>query len=154
MSTLASTTTAAPATPTSTGPSFFVLLLAGLAVMFLGNLLGRYLSTRTGRTVSRRLYFMITIPIMIVFVLIVFAMGRSLTMVGQYTLFAIYILGFSILGGFVEAPPVPRRTSGPSRDAKPDEELPHVTTGSDTVDGEGKDITQDSPVDDKTEHHH
>jgi len=122
--------------------------------MFLGNLLGRYLSTRTGRTVSRRLYFMITIPIMIVFVLIVFAMGRSLTMVGQYTLFAIYILGFSILGGFVEAPPVPRRTSGPSRDAKPDEELPHVTTGSDTVDGEGKDITQDSPVDDKTEHHH
>jgi hypothetical protein len=29
-----------------------------------------------------------------------------------------------------------------------------VTTGSDTVDGEGKDITQDSPVDDKTEHHH
>ena len=154
MSTLASTTTAAPATPTSTGPSFFVLLLAGLAVMFLGNLLGRYLSTRTGRTVSRRLYFMITIPIMIVFVLIVFAMGRSLTMVGQYTLFAIYILGFSVLGGFVEAPPVPRRTSGPSRDAKPDEELPHVTTGSDTVDGEGKDITQDSPVDDKTEHHH
>ena len=154
MSTLASTTTTAPATPTSTGPSFFVLLLAGLAVMFLGNLLGRYLSTRTGRTVSRRLYFMITIPIMIVFVLIVFAMGRSLTMVGQYTLFAIYILGFSILGGFVEAPPVPRRTSGPSRDAKPDEELPHVTTGSDTVDGEGKDITQDSPVDDKTEHHH
>ena len=154
MSTLASTTTAAPATPTSTGPSFFVLLLAGLAVMFLGNLLGRYLSTRTGRTVSRRLYFMITIPIMIVFVLIVFAMGRSLTMVGQYTLFAIYILGFSVLGGFVEAPPVPRRTSGPSRDAKPDEEPPHVTTGSDTVDGEGKDITQDSPVDDKTEHHH
>ena len=154
MSTLASTTTAAPATPTSTGPSFFVLLLAGLAVMFLGNLLGRYLSTRTGRTVSRRLYFMITIPIMIVFVLIVFAMGRSLTMVGQYTLFAIYILGFSVLGGFVEAPPVPRRTSGPSRDAKPDEELPHVTPGSDTVDGEGKDITQDSPVDDKTEHHH
>lgn len=122
--------------------------------MFLGNLLGRYLSTRTGRTVSRRLYFMITIPIMIVFVLIVFAMGRSLTMVGQYTLFAIYILGFSVLGGFVEAPPVPRRTSEPSRDAKPDEELPHVTTGSDTVDGEGKDITQDSPVDDKTEHHH
>ena len=154
MSTLVSTTTTAPATPTSTGPSFFVLLLAGLAVMFLGNLLGRYLSTRTGRTVSRRLYFMITIPIMIVFVLIVFAMGRSLTMVGQYTLFAIYILGFSVLGGFVEAPPVPRRTSGPSRDAKPDEELPHVTTGSDTVDGEGKDITQDSPVDDKTEHHH
>jgi len=154
VSTLASTTTTAPATPTSTGPSFFVLLLAGLAVMFLGNLLGRYLSTRTGRTVSRRLYFMITIPIMIVFVLIVFAMGRSLTMVGQYTLFAIYILGFSVLGGFVEAPPVPRRTSGPSRDAKPDEELPHVTTGSDTVDGEGKDITQDSPVDDKTEHHH
>jgi len=154
VSTLVSTTTTAPATPTSTGPSFFVLLLAGLAVMFLGNLLGRYLSTRTGRTVSRRLYFMITIPIMIVFVLIVFAMGRSLTMVGQYTLFAIYILGFSVLGGFVEAPPVPRRTSGPSRDAKPDEELPHVTTGSDTVDGEGKDITQDSPVDDKTEHHH
>jgi len=154
VSTLASTTTTAPATPTSTGPSFFVLLLAGLAVMFLGNLLGRYLSTRTGRTVSRRLYFMITIPIMIVFVLIVFAMGRSLTMVGQYTLFAIYILGFSVLGGFVEAPPVPRRTSGPSRDAKPDEELPHVTTGSDTVDGEGKDITQDSPIDDKTEHHH
>lgn len=154
MSTLASTTTTAPATPTSTGPSFFVLLLAGLAVMFLGNLLGRYLSTRSGRTVSRKLYFIITIPIMIVFVLIVFAMGRSLSMLGQYTLFAVYILGFSILGGFVEAPPVPRRTSGPSRDVKPDEELPHMTTGSDTIEGEGKDITQESPVDDKTEHHH
>ena len=157
MSTLASTTTttAAPATPTSTGPSFFVLLLAGLAVMFLGNLLGRYLSTTTHRTVSRKLYFFITIPIMILFVLIVFAMGRSLSTIGQYILFAVYILGFSILGGFVEAPPVPTRLSGPSsRDVKPSDELPHVTTGSDTVDGEGKDITQDSPVDDKTEHHH
>ena len=155
MSTLASTTTTTPATPTSTGPSFFVLLLAGLAVMFLGNLLGRYLSTRTGRTVSRKLYFMITIPIMIVFVIVVFAMGRSLTTIGQYILFAAYILGFSILGGFVEAPPVPTRLSGPSsRDAKPSDELPHVTTDSSTVDGEGKDITQDSPVDDKTERHH
>jgi hypothetical protein len=154
VSTLASTTTTTPATPTSTGPSFFILLLAGLAVMLLGNLLGRYLSTRTGRTVSRKLYFFITIPIMIVFVVIVFAMGRSLSMVGQYTLFAVYILGFSILGGFVEAPPVPTRTSRPSSNAKPDEELPHMTTGSDTVEGEGKDITQDSPVDDKTEHHH
>ena len=155
MSTLASTTTTTPATPTSTGPSFFVLLLAGLAVMFLGNLLGRYLSTRTGRTVSRKLYFKITIPIMILFVLIVFAMGRSLTTIGQYTLFAVYILGFSILGGFVEAPPVPTRLSGPSsRDVKPDEELPHMTTGSDTIEGEGKDITQESPVDDKTERHH
>jgi hypothetical protein len=155
VSTLASTTTTTPATPTSTGPSFFVLLLAGLAVMFLGNLLGRYLSTSTHRTVSRKLYFMITIPIMIVFVIVVFAMGRSLTTIGQYILFAAYILGFSILGGFVEAPPVPTRSSGPSsRDAKPSDELPHVTTGSSTVDGEGKDITQDSPVDDKTERHH
>ncbi|MCX6063133.1 MAG: hypothetical protein NTV26_02930 [Caldiserica bacterium] len=153
MSTLASTTTTTPATPTSTGPSLFVLLLAGLAVMLLGNLLGRYLSARSGRTVSRKLSFFITIPIMIVFVIIVFAMGRSLTTVGQYTLFAVYILGFSILGGFVEAPPVPKRTSGPSRDAKPDEELRHMTTGSDTIEGEGKDITQESPVDDKTEHH-
>jgi hypothetical protein len=154
VSTLASTATAAPATPTSTGPSFFILLVAGLAVMFLGNLLGRYLSTRSGRTVSRKLYFMITIPIMIVFVIIVFAMGRSLSTVGQYALFAVYILGFSILGGFVETPPMRIRTSGPSSNAKPDEELPHMTTGSDTVEGEGKDITQDSPVDDKTEHHH
>lgn len=151
MSTLASTTTAAPANPTSTGPSFFVLLLSGLAVMFLGNLLGRFLSTRTGRTVSRKLYFIITIPIMIAFVAIVFAMGRSLSPVGQYVLFAVYILGFSILGGFVEAPPMPRRITGRSRDAKPSEELPHMTTGSDTVEGEGKDITQDSPIDDKTE---
>jgi hypothetical protein len=120
--------------------------------MFLGNLLGRFLSTRSGRTVSRKLYFTITIPIMIVFVVIVFAMGRSLSLVGQYALFAIYILGFSILGGFVEAPPVPRRTSRPSRDANPGEELPHMTTGSDAIEGEGKDITQDSPIDDKTEH--
>jgi hypothetical protein len=122
--------------------------------MFLGNLLGRFLSTRTGRTVSRKLYFMITIPIMIVFVLVVFAMGRSLSPIGQYALFAAYILGFSILGGFVEAPPMPTRTRGPSSNANPGEELPHMTTGSDTVEGEGKDITQDSPVDDKTEHHH
>ena len=28
-----------------------------------------------------------------------------------------------------------------------------MTTGSDTVEGEGKDITQDSPVDDKTDQH-
>jgi hypothetical protein len=149
------TTTTAPATPTSTGPSFFVLLLAGLAVMFLGNLLGRYLSKTTNRTVSRKLYFFITIPIMIVFVLIVFVMGRSLSTIGQYILFAAYILGFSILGGFVEAPPVVTRSSGPSpRDAKPSDQLPHTTAGSDTVEGAGKDITQDSPVDDKTEHHH
>lgn len=155
MSTLASTTTTAPATPTSTSPSFFVLLLSGLAVMFLGNLLGRYLSKSTHRTVSRKVYFFVTIPIMVVFVLIVFVMGRSLSMVEQYTLFGVYILGFSILGGFVEAPPMPTRSSGPSsRDAKPSDELPHVTTGSDTIEGEGKDITQDSPVDDKTEHHH
>jgi len=120
--------------------------------MFLGNLLGRFLSTRTGRTVSRKLYFMITIPIMIVFVLVVFAMGRSLSPIGQYALFAAFILGFSILGGFVEAPPMPTRTRGPSRGVNPGEELPHMTTGSDTVEGEGKDITQDSPVDDKTEH--
>lgn len=152
MSTLASTTTAAPVAPTSTGPSFFVLLLSGLAVMFLGNLLGRFLSTRTGRTVSRKLYFFITIPIMIVFVMVVFAMGRSLSAVGQYALFAAYILGFSILGGFVEAPPMPTRTRGPSRGVNPGDELPHMTTGSDTIEGEGKDITQDSPVDDKTEH--
>jgi hypothetical protein len=123
--------------------------------MFLGNLLGRYLSKSTHRTVSRKVYFFVTIPIMVVFVLIVFVMGRSLSMVEQYTLFGVYILGFSILGGFVEAPPMPTRSSGPSsRDAKPSDELPHVTTGSDTIEGEGKDITQDSPVDDKTEHHH
>jgi len=152
VSTLASTTTAAPAAPTSSGPSFFILLLSGLAVMFLGNLLGRFMSTRTGRTVSRKLYFFITIPIMIVFVLVVFAMGRSLSAVGQYALFAAYILGFSILGGFVEAPPMPTRTRGPSGTMNPGQELPHMTTGSDTVEGEGKDITQDSPVDDKTEH--
>jgi hypothetical protein len=149
--TLVSTTTTTPATPTSTGPSFFVLLLSGLAVMFLGNLLGRFLSTRTGRTVSRKLYFIITIPIMIIFVVVVFAMGRSLTVIGQYALFAAYILGFSILGGFVEAPPMPTRPTGPSRDARPDEELPHMTTGSDTIEGEGKDVTQDSPVDDDTD---
>jgi len=150
--TLVSATTTTPATPTSTGPSFFVLLLSGLAVMFLGNLLGRFLSTRTGRTVSRKLYFIITIPIMVVFVVVVFAMGRSLSVTGQYALFAAYILGFSILGGFVEAPPMPTRPTGASRDARPDEELPHMTTGSDTIEGEGKDVTQDSPVDDKTEH--
>jgi hypothetical protein len=149
------TTTAAPATPTNTGPSFFVLLLAGLAVMFLGNLLGRYLSKTTNKTVSRKLYFFITIPIMIVFVLIVFVLGRSLTTIGQYVLFAAYILGFSILGGYVEAPPVPTRSSGPSsRDAKPSDQLPRMTKSSSTVEGAGKDITQDSPVDDKTEHHH
>jgi hypothetical protein len=150
--TLASTTTTTtPATPTSTGPSFFILLLGGLAVMFLGNLLGRYLSARTGKTVSRKLYFYITIPIMVVFVLVVFLLGRGMSMMGQYILFATYILGFSILGGFVEAPSVPTRTRGPSRDEKPSEELPRMTTGSDTVEGEGKDISQDSPVDDKTE---
>ena len=120
--------------------------------MFLGNLLGRFLSTRTGRTVSRKLYFFITIPIMIVFVLVVFATGRNLSAVGQYALFAAYILGFSILGGFVEAPPMPTRARGPSSSANPGEDLPHMTTGSDTVEGEGKDVTQDSPVDDKTEH--
>ena len=118
MPTLASTTTAAPL-HRRPGPSFFVLLLSGLAVMFLGNLLGRFLSTRTGRTVSRKLYFFITIPIMIVFVLVVFATGRNLSAVGQYALFAAYILGFSILGGFVEAPPMPTRTRGPSRSVNP-----------------------------------
>jgi hypothetical protein len=55
-------------------------------------------------------------------------------------------------GGFVKAPPMPTRTSGPSRDAKPDVDVPYMTTGSDTVEGEGKDITQGSPVDDKAEH--
>jgi hypothetical protein len=35
----------------------------------------------------------------------------------------------------------------------PGEELPHMTTGSDTVEGEGKDITQDSPVHDNTDPH-
>lgn len=154
MSTLASTTTTTPATPTSTGPSFFTLLIAGLAVMFLGNLLGRFLSTRSHKTVSRKLYFFITIPIMVIFVVMVYAMGRSLSVIGQYTLFGVYILGFSVLGGFVEAPPMPTRMSGPSSNAKPEGELPHMTTGSGTVEGEGKDITQDSPVDDKTEHHH
>lgn len=148
---LVSAATTTPASPTGTGPSFFVLLLSGLAVMFLGNLLGRFLSTRTGRTVSRKLYFMITIPIMVVFVVVVFAMGRNLTVVGQYALFAAYILGFSILGGFVEAPTMPTRRTGTYRDVKPDEELPHMTTGGDTIEGEGKDVTQDSPVDDKTE---
>lgn len=150
MATLASTTTTTtPATPTSTGPSFFILLIAGLAVMFVGNLVGRYLSKRSGRTVSRKVYFYITIPIMVLFVVIVFAMGRSLSVAGQYILFAIYILGFSILGGFVEAPPMPTRPGTPTRSAKPDEELPHMTTGSGTVEGEGKDVTQDSPVKDK-----
>lgn len=150
MSTLVSTTTTTtPATPTSTGPSFFILLIAGLAVMFLGNLVGRYLSKRAGKTVTRKVYFYITIPIMVLFVVIVFAMGRSLSVVGQYILFAIYILGFSILGGFVEAPPMPTRTSGPGRDTRPSDELPHVTTGSDTVEGESKDVTQESPIKDK-----
>jgi len=150
VATLASTTTTTtPATPTSTGPSFFILLIAGLAVMFLGNLVGRYLSKRSGRTVTRKVYFYVTIPIMVLFVVIVFAMGRSLSVNGQYILFAIYILGFSILGGFVEAPPMPTRTSGPTRNAKPEEELPHMTTGSDTVEGEGKDVTQESPIKDK-----
>jgi len=121
--------------------------------MFLGNLLGRYLSTSTHRTVSRKLYFMITIPVMIVFVAVVVWMGKSLSMVGQYALFAAYILGFSVLGGFVEAPPMPTRTTGPSREPKPDEELPHMTTGSDTIEGKGKDITQDSPVHDNTDRH-
>jgi hypothetical protein len=150
VATLASTTTTTtPATPTSTGPSFFILLIAGLAVMFVGNLVGRYLSKRSGRTVSRKVYFYITIPIMVLFVVIVFAMGRSLSVTGQYILFAIYILGFSILGGFVEAPPMPTRPGTPTRPAKPDEDLPHMTTGSGTVEGEGKDVTQDSPVKDK-----
>lgn len=148
----ASTTTTTPETPANTGPSFFTLLLGGLALMFLGNLLGRFLSTRSGKTVSRKLYFFITIPIMVIFVVVVFVMGRSLTMIGQYILFAAYILGFSVLGGFVETPPMPTRTSGPPRSEHPSEELPHMTTGSDTVEGEGKDVTQDSPIDDKTEH--
>lgn len=145
----ATTTTTTPATSTDTGPSFFILLIAGLAVMFVGNLVGRYLSKRSGRTVSRKVYFYITIPIMVLFVVIVFAMGRSLSVTGQYILFAIYILGFSILGGFVEAPPMPTRPSGPPQRGKPEEELPHVTTGSGTIEGEGKDVTQDSPVKDK-----
>lgn len=150
MSTLASTaTTTTPATPTSTGPSFFILLIAGLAVMFVGNLIGRYLSRTTGRTVTRKIYFYITIPIMVLFVVIVFAMGSSLSVTGQYILFGIYILGFSILGGFVEAPPMPTRPGAPMRSGKPDEELPHITTSSGTVEGEGKDVTQDSPVKDK-----
>lgn len=147
MSTLASTTTT-PATPTSTGPSFFVLLIAGFAVMFLGNLIGRYFSKRSGKTVTRKVYFYITIPIIVLFVVVVYAMGSSLSVVGQYVLFAIYILGFSILGGFVEAPPMPVRTGTPPREDKPSEELPHITTGSDTIEGEGKDVTQDSPIKD------
>ncbi len=150
MLTLASTTsTTTPATPTSTGPSFFILLLGGLAIMFLGNLLGRFVSTRTGKTVSRRLYFFITIPIMIIFVLVVFVLGHNMSVVGQYVLFAAYILVFSILGGFVEAPPMPVRTSTPPHEDKPSEELSDTTAGSDTVEGEGKDVTQDSPVKDK-----
>jgi hypothetical protein len=151
VATLASTSTTTT-TPTSTGPSFFTLLLGGLAIMFLGNLLGRFLSTRSHKTVSRKLYFFITIPIMVVFVVVVFVMGRSMTIIEQYVLFAAYILGFSILGGFVEAPPMPVRSSTPRREEKPSEELSDTTTGSGTVEGEGKDITQDSPVDDKTEH--
>jgi len=144
----ASTTTT---TPTSTGPGFFTLLIGGLAIMFLGNLLGRFLSTRSHKTVSRRVYFFITIPIMVIFVVVVFAMGRSMTIIEQYVLFAAYILGFSILGGFVEAPPMPVRTASPRREEKPSDELSDTTTDSDTVEGEGKDVTQDSPVDDKTD---
>jgi hypothetical protein len=151
VATLASTSTTTTTTPTSTGPSFFTLLLGGLAIMLLGNLIGRFFSTRMHKTVSRKLYFFITIPIMVIFVVIVFVMGRSMTVLQQYVLFAAYILGFSILGGFVEAPPMPVRTNTPPAEEKPSDELPDKA-GSDTVEGEGKDVTKDSPVDDKTEH--
>jgi hypothetical protein len=149
---LASNTTTVPTASTGAGPSFLVLFLIGIAIMFLGNLIGRFLSTRMDKVISRRLYFFITIPVMVLFFAVVILFGGKMSVAGQYVLFAGVILGFSILGGFVETPPMPTRTGGPSRDETPSEELPHMTTGDDTVEGEGKDVTQDSPVDDKTEH--
>jgi len=159
---LASSTTTTPSAPqTSTGPSFFLLLLVGLGIMLLGNLLGRFISVRTHRTVSRRVYYMITIPIMLLFLVTVFVFGQSLSVAAQYALFAVYILAFSVLGGFVEAPPMPVRPSTPAAPEEPRMSRPASsrvnpdpdTEGGDTseppappaegdvVDGEGKDIT-------------
>ena len=164
MSTLlaSSTTSTSSAPATATGPSFFLLLLVGLGIMLLGNLLGRFISVRTHRTVSRRVYYLITIPIMLLFLVTVFVFGQSLSVVAQYALFAVYILAFSVLGGFVEAPPMPVRPptpaapeepqneqasieSGESQSSEPDSgdtgELPAPPADGDVVDGEGKDVT-------------
>ena len=160
---LASSTTTTPSAPqTSTGPSFFLLLLVGLGIMLLGNLLGRFISVRTHRTVSRRVYYMITIPIMLLFLVTVFVFGQSLSVAAQYALFAVYILAFSVLGGFVEAPPMPVRPSTPAAPEEPKDEQASIESGEsknpdteggdtseppappaegDVVDGEGKDIT-------------
>ena len=157
-----STTTTSSAPQTSTGPSFFLLLLVGLGIMLLGNLLGRFISVRTHRTVSRRVYYMITIPIMLLFLVTVFVFGQSLSVAAQYALFAVYILAFSVLGGFVEAPPMPVRPSTPAAPEEPKDEQASIESGEsknpdteggdtseppappaegDVVDGEGKDIT-------------
>ena len=161
---LASSTTSPSSAPeTPTGPSFFILLLVGLGIMLLGNLLGRFISVRTHRTVSRRVYYMITIPIMLLFLVTVFVFGQMLNVTAQYALFAVYILAFSVLGGFVEAPPMPVRPPTPAAPQEPEDEqagigsgeAPDAETeggdageppappapGGDVVDGEGKDVT-------------
>ena len=130
--------------------------------MLLGNLLGRFISVRTHRTVSRRVYYLITIPIMLLFLVTVFVFGQSLSVVAQYALFAVYILAFSVLGGFVEAPPMPVRPSTPAAPEEPKDEQASIESGEsknpdaegsdtseppappaegDVVDGEGKDVT-------------
>lgn len=164
MSTLlaSSTTSTSSAPATATGPSFFLLLLVGLGIMLLGNLLGRFISVRTHKTVSRRVYYLITIPIMLLFLVTVFVFGQSLSVAAQYALFAVYILAFSVLGGFVEAPPMPVRPPTPAAPEEPQQdqasiesgesassesesgdtgEPPAPPAGGDVVDGEGKDVT-------------
>ncbi len=143
---MAATTTQTP--QTTNGLSFWMLLVVGLAIMIFGNFLGRFISVRTHKTVNRKLYFTITIPFMVVFVLTVYLLGAKMTVTGQYILFGAYIFAFSILGGFVEPPPAPQQSSG----KKPsDKQNPAIRTGK-TVEGKGKDVDQKSPVDDKTEH--
>jgi len=143
--TLASTTTTTEA-PRSTGPSFFTLLLGGLAIMFLGNLLGRYISTRTHRTLGRKLYYIITIPVMALFVFVVFALGEKMTVTLQYVVFAAYILLFSVLGGFVEVPPMPVRKNDTPAEGQPSDELSETAGTADVVEGEGKDVTEEPGV--------
>ncbi len=140
VSAAATTTTAQP----NSGLNFWALLIVGLGIMIFGNFIGRLISTRMHKTVSRKVYFSVTIPFMVVFVLIVYLLGAKLSIAGQYILFGVYIFAFSILGGFVEAPPMPQQSSGKR-------ERPSIETGK-TVEGKGKDINKDSPVDDKTEH--
>jgi hypothetical protein len=125
--------------PAGAGVSFWVLLGAGLVLMLGGNFVGRFLSTRTGRVVTRKLYYMLTIPLMIIFVVAVFLFGGRLTMEGQYALFGGYILAFSILGGFVEAP---RMSNVPRYGGRGGLE-PGMKTG-DTVDAESRDVTTDA----------